>query len=312
MNSTASRHETFVKHCTFYNEEFLVIQYFPGDKKIYLISHFMLCVVNSMLMFPTLFLNCIAALTILKNPKLKVRASFFLIGVQSIVDAAIGVLVLPSLVYIIGSEIHGSPNCFAHFLVLKATYLFTALSVLTLCAMTIERYAGIFRPLTHRANVTNSRLTAGICAGLSWPVISLTVSLFYPRFYRISSSIGTSLFLPLVAYVYGKIWTSMKARRRAIARGVHCATRASDLSDRQKMEKETKLAKSCFLVVVCSVVCLLPMSFNSVYKNFDVFRYRVAYLWSLTLIMFNSILNSLIFFWRNPLLVKTAKSLRYA
>lgn len=288
----------------------MVIHYFPGDKRIYLMNHFMLCIVNSIVIFPTLFLNCISALTILKNPKLKEKASFFLIGVQSIVDATIGVLVLPSLVYMIGSEIYGSPNCLAHFLVLKATYFFTALSVLTLCAMTFERYMGIFRPLSHRASVTNTRLLTGIGAGTSWPVISLTASLFCPRFYRISSSIGISLFLPLVVYVYSKIWISMKARRRAIARGVYGATQASDLNERQKMEKETKLAKSCFLVVVCSIVCLLPMSLNSVYQNFDIFRYRVAYLWSLTFIMLNSIMNSLIFFWRNPLLVKSAKSVR--
>ena len=311
MNTTTQlRLEIFIKHCTFLNEETLAIHHFPGDEGKYLINHFMLCIVNSIMVLPTLFLNCISALTILKNPKLKEKASFFLIGVQSVVDATIGVLVLPSLVYIIGSEIYGSPNCLAHFLILKATYFFTALSVLTLCAMTFERYMGILRPLSHRASVTNTRLLGGISAGTSWPLLSLTVSLYCPRFYKISSTIGISLFLLFVMYVYSKIWISMKARRRAIARGVYCVTQATDLNERQKMEKETKLAKSCFLVVVCSVVCLLPMSLNSVYQNFDIFRYRVAYLWSLTLVMFNSILNALIFFWRNPLLVKNAMSLR--
>ena len=310
MNNSISEYEIFIKHCSFLNEKFQVITHFPGDKEVYLINHVILCIVNSIMIFPTLFLNCISAITILKNSQLKEKATFFLIAVQSGVDAAIGVIVLPSLVYVITSEIYGSPNCLAHFLVFKMTYLFTAFSVLTLCAMTFERYMGIFRPLTHRASLTNTRLVLGICGGTLWPFLSLIVSVIYPRFYKISSSIATGLFLPFTTYVYAKIWITVKSRRREIARGVHCATQASDMNGRQKMEKETKLAKSCFLVVVCCVICLLPMSFNSVYQNLDIFRYRVAYLWSLTLLMFNSVLNSFIFFWRNPLLVKSAMSLR--
>ncbi len=311
MSNTTSGYETFIKHCTFLNEKFQVITHFPGDKEEYLINHLMLCIINSIMIFPTLFLNCLSAITILKNAQLKGKASYFLIAVQSVVDATIGLLALPSLVYIIASEIYGSPNCSAHFLVFKAIYLFTALSVLTLLSMTFERYMGIFRPLSHRASLTNTRLLLAICTGTIWPFLSLIVSLIYPRFYKISSTVATTLFLSFTVYVYTKIWIAMTSRRRAIARGVYCATQPSDLNERQKMEKETKLAKSCFLVVVCCVICLLPLSMNSLYQNLDIFRSRIAYLWSLTLLMFNSVLNSLIFFWRNPLLVKSAMALTY-
>ena len=306
MNATAAEHEVFIKHCVFLNEEFQVITHFPEDKEEYLINHVMLCVVNSTLIFPTVFLNCISAMTILRNRQLKEKASYFLISIQSIVDATIGVLVLPSLVFIIASEIHGSPNCSAHFLVFKATYMFTALSALTLCAMTFERYLGIFRPLIHRTSLTNARLLLGICGGTLWPFLSLVGTIVYPRFYRVSSSIGITLFLSLNVYVYGKIWIFVKSSRRAISRGVNCLTQTSDINERRKIERETKLAKSCFLVILCCVICLLPISFNSVYQNLEIFQNRVGYLWSLTFLMFNSVLNSLIFFWRNPLLARSA------
>ena len=309
MNLT-SRHGNFIKHCTFLNEHFDVITYFPGDKKVYLISHVLLCIVNSTMIFPALVLNCLSAMTILKNSQLKEKACYFLIEVQSLVDAAIGIFAQPLIVFAIASEIYGSPTCTAHFLVFKLTYFFTSLSVIALCAMTLERYLGIFHPLFHRSNLTNTRLLLGMSCGTLWPLISLTLSTIYPKFYRITSSIAIALFLPLVACVYTKIWLSMRSRRQMIARGVHCITQPSNINDRQKTEKEMKMAKSCFLVVVCSVVCLLPISFNATYQTLDIFRSRVGYLWSLTFLMSNSILNSLIFFWRNPLLVKCALSLK--
>jgi hypothetical protein len=308
-NNSAGRNESFTKDCIFLNEKFQVINEFPDDKEEYLVNHFILCIANSIMILPAIFLNCISAITIFKNSQLKEKVSYFLIAVQSVVDAAIGLLALPSLVYIISSEIYGSPNCSLHFLLFKTTYLFTALSVLTLCAMTVERYFGIFRPLTHRTSVTSTRVLTGLAIGTLWPFLSITVSLKYPTFYKISSTIGTTLFLSLTTYVYGKIWIGMKSRQRKLATAVSCASQPTNLNERQRMEKETKLAKSCFLVVVCCVICLLPMSFNSVYQKLDIFRNRVAYLWSLTLIMFNSILNSLIFFWRNPLLFKSATTL---
>ena len=310
MNYTTGRNEIFTKNCSILNEKFQVITHFPEGKEVYLANHFMLCITNSIMIFPALFLNCVSAVAIFKNSQLTEKVSYFLIAVQSVIDAAIGLLALPSLVYIISSEISGSPNCSLHFLLFKTTYLLTAFSVLTLCAMTIERYFGIFRPLTHRTSLNNTRILSGLGIGTLWPFLSLIVSLKYPRFYKISSTIGTTLFLSLTAYVYGKIYVGMKSRQRKIARGVGCTTQPSNLNERQKLEKETKLAKSCFLVVVCCVVCLLPMSLNSVYQKLDIFRNRVAYLWSLTLIMFNSaVVNSLIFFWRNPLLVKSAVTL---
>ena len=65
--------------------------------------------------------------------------------------------------------------------------------------------------------------------------------------------------------------------------------------------KELKMAKSCFLIVLCYLLCYTP-----IFVVFAVLRTKLSPLikfyarpWCLLFLMFNSTLNSVIFFWRS-------------
>jgi hypothetical protein len=116
--------------------------------------------------------------------------------------------------------------------------------------------------------------------------------------------VGTILALNTFAYV--KIFLT--------ARNVHfVGNRIGDFSEtteqnsqeferKRKSLREVKLAKSCALVVVLSYICYVPgLLCYSAYKN-DKVNLRVAYSWSMTIIALNSSLNSIVFFWKRPLL----------
>ena len=77
-----------------------------------------------------------------------------------------------------------------------------------------------------------------------------------------------------------------------------------------KFSKELKAAKSCFLVIVCCVTCCVPFlvvnSFASVQNNFTSVLLKRCFG---VLVVLNSTLNSVIFFWRNKALRDEGKRL---
>ena len=76
------------------------------------------------------------------------------------------------------------------------------------------------------------------------------------------------------------------------------STRESFNSSQAKAFRNVRLAKSCAIVVVCSLVCYLPyVVVRSVHVN-NAFTLLVGF-WSKTLILGTHSLNSLVFFWRN-------------
>ena len=54
-------------------------------------------------------------------------------------------------------------NCTPVILTVRASYLFFALSVVTMSAMTIERYVGVLHPFQYQTQVTKKRIVTYVC-----------------------------------------------------------------------------------------------------------------------------------------------------
>ena len=81
---------------------------------------------------------------------------------------------------------------------------------------------------------------------------------------------------------------------------------SSNRKSEQEFLKKIKLAKSCMIVVICSFISfLLPAVFQPLALNS--FHEVVIDGWFTVLVLLNSSLNSLIFFWRNKTLRNEAK-----
>ncbi|CAB4009856.1 Hypothetical predicted protein, partial [Paramuricea clavata] len=77
----------------------------------------------------------------------------------------------------------------------------------------------------------------------------------------------------------------------------------TNASTKARLLKEFKIAKSCFLVVVVSLVFSMPSVVLAGFFNLKTnFLAETLQKWSYLLILFNSTANSLIFFWRNKAL----------
>ena len=74
----------------------------------------------------------------------------------------------------------------------------------------------------------------------------------------------------------------------------------------KRVTREIRHAKSCFLTVVCFVVVLLPYSLSNVIFTVGTSDHILYKDWSVALVLSNSSINSVIFFWTKTLLRKEA------
>ena len=301
------------KYCTILDERFLNNSEFTERKHIH-VYLILITALDGLLIIPTILLNITAAKTILKSSKLKEKPCFFLILVQSVLDTAVGAIVLPLYTFGLATQAAGVPNCWVTFLGLVITLIFSICSYVTLIVMTFERYMGIFHPLIHRTKVTKRRLLKSIIffSPVAF-ILNIASNMFAKGEYNIIGDLITLIFVAFTAYVYTRIFAFARKRLRVTkrARDGGAKPTSSERKEHRKLLQETKLATSCFLVVACSMICYFPTGFTFLYDDMDIFTLNVFLAFLLTLTLLNSSLNSIIFFWRNPILRRNVKSNLY-
>jgi hypothetical protein len=219
-----------------------------------------------------------------------------LLSLFDLITATVGNL---AFVLTLAFTLHGNPSCTITLSHKVLTFFTAALSFATLFALNIERYLSIVHPFFHRTKMTKPRLLGlaavfwlNICAGtLSYPILGGFVG------QRMTSS---TLFLIIVVtmYMYISIW-------RAVRRSASNLSRANG-NEAKKMQN-LKITKSCAIVVASTVMCFLPFGIVQTLK-LSVFIIFFMDLWAITLTQLSTSLNSLVFFWRNPILRIEAKA----
>ncbi|XP_028405292.1 uncharacterized protein LOC114527798 [Dendronephthya gigantea] len=174
--------------------------------------------------------------------------------------------------------------------------------------MSWERYAAICHPLFHRAKVTRKRLMK--CLIFFW-LLALIATILSWRFQAFFTYVVTPellVFHILLVYFYVRIYLANLNSSKSI-RSKEGINREADLASwngrRRKGMMNVNLAKSCFFAVISFVICYLPTSIAMTMKtNFRKDVQVLIDIWATTLILLNSSLNSIVFFWRSKPLRK--------
>ena len=224
--------------------------------------------------------------------------SYFLVMMQSFADLAIGFCALPLLSYICLEETKGSANCIRNLFVVRLAALPSHLSLLTLTAMTVDRYIGVLYPLKHRTLVTKKRILLLLCLGTSLVHVVLVLSLFQHQLQQVFYSASFLVFLFISVSVYTRIYLEIRKREQP---GEVVENKATDNKTQRKFLQEIKLAKSCFLVVACFVLSFLVAGVFLA-LNLDKHESMIVRSWAMVAIVMNASINSVIFFWSRPLL----------
>ena len=291
--------------CKILDDQLIVFLLFPSDK--YFISHVIACVFNALLTLSTVCLNSVTILTFWKSSQLRSKVSNFLILVQSCIDLGVGAIGNSLFTLGLLNEIRGTENCELSFAVGKATVFMIILSMTTLSAMNMERYFGVVHPFFHREKVTRKRLLAYVILVSSLVVIFFCLSFAFKGILRFFGVVVIFLYLPSMLFIYTRIYLASIASSKT----VHAEPSQEERKKKRQFLKDIKLAKTCFLIVACSLLSLLPVGIkarstsNAKFSDFG----RVMTIWVKTFALLNPSLNSAIFFWRNRMLRSEAKKI---
>ena len=288
----------FFQQCNLLNSKYEFFIEYPTQAT--LISQSSACAAITLLIIPTVMLNGLSVVVILKRPQLKEKISYFLIMLQSITDLVVGLVTLPSLSYICISEIVGPVTCVPHVLLLRTMFSPYFLSIWILTTMTVERYIGVLHPLRHRILVTKKRIMIfALCGAVLMPVLT-AVTFLHDYLFEKLFSIYLFIFIFVATFIYTKIFLAIR-NRNTHANFVENTASETRKKDKRIILKEIQLVKSCFLVAACFFLCLFASSIVNVInlERRDLIMVRP---WVTIPLLFNSSLNSLIFFWCRPLL----------
>ena len=286
----------------------LVIQ-FPDDKyERYRIGAL---VVNCLLLFSTISLNGVSIITIRKSSQLRNKVCYFVILLQSVVDLGVGVLGIPIFICYLISPFLDVVNCTLIIVALRITALTCGLSMITLSAITMERYIGVLHPYYYETNVTRKRILIYVCGGGLIVFSVIAYSFRDARPFRIAATGTTVAFLLLSVFVYTRIYLVIRKLIRSEKRPGCESVGNQNIMKRQTI-RECRRARSCFLVVICFILFLVPLPLTIFLFTTQSFDYVVCFDWSITSMILNSTFNSVIFFWTKTLLrqeaFKTLKS----
>ena len=305
MMNLSEEQKVFEMSCRILGTTHSVITEFPSEKL--LINHIFAIALNSLLIIPTILLNAVAIITILKYSQLNNKPCYFIILVQSIIDLAVGVLGIPLILVYLASGIGGVSNCIVASLALRSTFLPYGLSTVTLSALTMERYIAILHPYAYSTRVTKKRLLIYVATGA---VVMFSVIIFSLLSLRLLQTFGTvveTLLFFFTAFAYTRIY--LVVRKLARSPNQRCGVAEEENLTRMKLFlREIKQAKSCFMIVICFfVLCLFPGAIAfPFFEAFDKYDRLVISIWIFTLNLSNSCANSLIFFWTKTMLRKEA------
>ena len=274
------------------------------------VSHVVVLAVSVILIFTTVLLNGVSVITITKSSQLKNKMCYFTILMQSVTDLIVGVLGIPLFFFFLLTGMGEISNCFVAILAYRSSVLPIGVSFVTLSVLTVDRYIAILHPYSYHTQVTRRRILVYLCSCvmlmLQVGILSLSIEGLIKSF-----TVGVAtLSLTSTVFSYARIYLVVR-RVTHFEEKIHVTTAARNLPEKKMFLREVKQARNCFVVVVCFfLLCFLPILLTfSVAAGVDEYELFTIQNWATTLSIFNSNMNSLIFFWTKKKLRKEALKL---
>ena len=252
MNQSENIRNVLTK-CYLLNAKFDHVTGFQSNK--YELNRIFNIVFLGILMLSTIFLNTVAIITIQKSPQLKKKLCYFVILVQSCVDLGVGCVAIPTVSVFLLAPFINVDDCISILLARSTTLLFTGLSVVTLLALTLERYLGVVHPFFHRTRLTKKHIATFVVGGALILLSLVAASIFFQGIIIKHTAIGLlAILFIFVAFAYIRIYLVI----RKVKRPKPTPHDKAGEGNRRGLFREAKHAISCFIVVVCFVLFIIP------------------------------------------------------
>ena len=280
----------------------VLVNKFPEQST--LVNHVVACFFSVLNMLTTIILNSLTFATFWSSPKMRKSTSLFLVMILSGHDAMGGLASNSVFTVRLASEVSGTVECGIVFAQGVSTMVMTVTSLVAVTAINIERYIGVIHPMYHRSQLKKRTLFKFIM--LFWTATGIALALSFIYGYIILARFTTVMcsgFILFTLFAYTRIGIKVIASERQ--RQILSPSSGNDQCQTRKKHanflKEIKLAKSCFMIVICYVLCSTPVIvFMEILRKSLPDSYMIiAIAWCVNFVLLNSSLNSVIFFWRS-------------
>lgn len=270
------------------------------ENQLVYISNVMTCIFNAFFALPAFVGNVLVVMAIWRT-QLKRSPSNILLSTLAFADLQVGLTVQTSFVCFKMAEIFRADklSCYARFVNIVFGYSITAVSLLTLTAIAIERFLALRLHLRYKEVITKRRILTAACC--FWVMGLAATSLYFiHRSVFGAIVIITELVSILVTSVaYLKIYKIVRRH----AREIESQRRVSVDPNAQiglNMKKYQRSTFTMVIVFMLSFVCYVPYSGVMVAKLKYGFTANVKIAIDIfsTLVCINSSLNPLIYCWR--------------
>ena len=287
----------------------------------YVVNGVIACTFNLLFVLLGTFLNALVIWIFWRTRKLREKTCYFMIMLLACVDLSVTVIVQPMFFIYSISEMTANAECFYKMLSQTLSVWLSGMSTMTFFTLNIERYLSIVHTVFHRNHVTKQKCFLFLC--VLW-LICIVLS-FGPLFSLAIDTIITliaSLICIGTFYMYIAIFSVARKRKRVrgisqnviineseVASTINTTAReqrlAETLRNTERTSQDILLAKTCLPIVFTSFLCHLPNAavlglWREQVHTIDVTVHIKV--WTHSLVLINSTLNCLIFFWANKTL----------
>ncbi|XP_031557206.1 melanocyte-stimulating hormone receptor-like [Actinia tenebrosa] len=253
--------------------------------------------INGVLSFVTTILNLMIIVTFAKTPSLREVPSNILILGLAVSDFGVGVVAQPLFCVLKLVQLKGDARLTEAIdtLFICSCYVLTSVSFLTVTAITVDRFLAIKLHLRYNELVTTKRHSIALV--LIWIVCSFNIALkdFYKIqiFFNILTAILCSILFLNICLLF-KISRIVRSHSLQIQAQERSVEQAIDIPRYKKSVNTIYYVVGAFvLCYVLYIVKMIGLNFVAKTQNMEVF-----FAMAVTIAMFNSVINPLIYCWR--------------
>ena len=247
------------------------------------------CVLNAVLMLIAIIGNSLVIAAIFRTPALRSPLTTLLCSL-ALSDLLVGLVVQP--LYIV---IEVKDHFFLELVWSLITYAFWGISLCTMTAISLDRFAAVHYHMRYVHMVSTTRI---ICASVSiWFVmfLSLGIYLWNVISYFFIASVFTVICLLLSSLCYIRIFQIVKRHKTQIQAQHQAVKNDHNNLNIMRLKKSTMNSFLFYIVLIC---CNFPMFISFIFLGSKL--ENVAQKWSIyaTLVFMNSSINPILYCWR--------------
>ena len=264
-------------------------------------------VINAVFTIIAMLGNALVIISIWRTPSLH-SPSNVLICSLSVSDFLVGFVSQPSIVIRNTAQILGYFDTYCKTFVFHiiSSAVFATASLVTLTVMSVDRYLALRLHMRYNSVVTVQKIAAVVLGYWIFIIILTSLMWIYIR------NIGSVIFIPayslpcilICCWCYWKIFQIIRRHRRQIRRDqIHVISGTNSANHYPDMARYRRTANSLLYIIGALALCYLPLalivliSLHSGHGKRDM-ELATAIQISVTVLLLNSSLNPLIYFWR--------------